>query len=501
MTRAVIYCRVSTKEQTQNLSLATQLKACREYCQRGGLEVAREFEDAGESAKTVDRPAFQELLAFCRAHKGRVDVVVVYNVTRFARNAHDHAVIRALLHCLGVSLRSVVEPIGDDPVGKLTENMLAAIAQFDNDQKADRTKAGMRAALARGRWTWAAPVGYFNGNPRAGEASLVEDPERAPLVRQAFQLVRSGRTPSEARRIVTNLGLTTRKGRPLSAQTFGAVLRNPLYAGTVNAPGLEIESIAGDFTALISPELFRQVQAALGRGGQPLTRRLDSSDFPLRRFVVCDRCDTPLTGSSPKGRSKTYPYYHCRKCRGVSIRREALESQFLELLDALSPRSEFMALFRAIVLDVWRSHRASATALREGLEARVAALRQREAVLEEAYLYQQKVDRPTYERQRDQLRESVALATIELQDATLDEIDVEGVLGFAEHVLANASRLWADANLELKQRLQRVLFPEGLRLKDGRLGTAASCLAFMQLRPFDARQEGLASPTGFEPVF
>ena len=136
-----------------------------------------------------------------------------------------------------------------------------------------------------------------------------------------------------------------------------------------------------------------------------------------------------------------------------------------------------------------------------GHEARVAALRQREAVLEEAYLYQQKIDRPTYERQRDLLRETVALAAIELQDATLDEIDVEGVLGFAEHVLANAACLWSDANLELKQRLQRVLVPDGLRWRDGRLGTAATCLAFMQLRPFETRQEDMASPTGFEPVF
>jgi DNA invertase Pin-like site-specific DNA recombinase len=53
----------------------------------------------------------------------------------------------------------VNEPISDDPVGKLTENMLAAIAQFDNEQKAERTKAGMRTALALGRWTWQAPLG------------------------------------------------------------------------------------------------------------------------------------------------------------------------------------------------------------------------------------------------------------------------------------------------------------------------------------------------------
>ena len=131
------------------------------------------FEDAGESAKTTDRPEFQRLLKYCRTNKGRVQFVVVYNVTRFSRNAHDHAVIRALLLRLGVTLRSVNEPISDDSVGKLTENMLAAIAQFDNDQKAERTKAGMHAAIGRGRWTWRAPLGYRNGNLKTGEPSLV----------------------------------------------------------------------------------------------------------------------------------------------------------------------------------------------------------------------------------------------------------------------------------------------------------------------------------------
>lgn len=78
------------------------------------------FEDAGESAKTIDRPEFKRLLEYCRDNKRRVQFVVVYNVTRFARNAHDHAVVRALLNRLGVTLRSVNEPIGDDSVGRLT---------------------------------------------------------------------------------------------------------------------------------------------------------------------------------------------------------------------------------------------------------------------------------------------------------------------------------------------------------------------------------------------
>src|SRR5687768_4446898 len=111
--RAIIYCRVSTKEQTQNLSIPTQLRACREYCARHGLAVAHEFIEAGESAKTADRTQLKALLAYCREQKGKVQALVVYNLSRFARDRHDHVVIRAQLYRLGVTLRSVTEPIDD----------------------------------------------------------------------------------------------------------------------------------------------------------------------------------------------------------------------------------------------------------------------------------------------------------------------------------------------------------------------------------------------------
>ena len=70
MVGAVIYIRVSTKEQTENLSLATQLKTCQEYCERQGFEVIARFREEGESAKTADRTELQKLLNFCRTNKG-----------------------------------------------------------------------------------------------------------------------------------------------------------------------------------------------------------------------------------------------------------------------------------------------------------------------------------------------------------------------------------------------------------------------------------------------
>ena len=68
--------------------------------------------------------------------------------------------------------RDATEPIDDTSTGKLMEGVLAAFAQFDNDCRSDRTRAGMKAALELGRWTLLAAIGYLNP-PRAMGKSLI----------------------------------------------------------------------------------------------------------------------------------------------------------------------------------------------------------------------------------------------------------------------------------------------------------------------------------------
>ena len=235
MIGAVIYVRVSTKEQTENLSLPTQLRACEEYCRRQGYDVLERFHEEGESAKTTDRSQLQALLKYCRTHKGKVHFVVVYNLTRFAREKYDHFALRAHLKSLGISLRSATEPIDDTSTGKLMEGVLAAFAQFDNDVRSERTLAGMKAALSLGRWTFQAPLGYLNA-PKWSTSSLVHDPVRGPLVKQAFEDLASGQfTAQEVIRRATDAGLRTRRDRPLSA----ADLRQHAAEPDLHRPGRE----------------------------------------------------------------------------------------------------------------------------------------------------------------------------------------------------------------------------------------------------------------------
>ena len=81
-----------------------------------------------------------------------------------------------------------------------------------------------------------------------------------------------------------------------------------------------------------------------------------------------------------------------------------------------------------------------------------------------------------------------------------EELDVEGALAFSHYVMLNAARLWVEASLDQKQRLQQALFTEGVMFSAGTFGTARTCLLFYYLETDEAGKSNLASPTGFEPV-
>jgi site-specific DNA recombinase len=462
--RALIYCRVSTVEQTQNLSLETQEQACRSYCAREGYDVERVFVDAGESAKTADRPAFLQLLAACRAQKGRVHAVIVYSLTRFSRNTADHHSIAALLRGQGIALRSVTEPIDDSPTGRLMEAILAGVAQFDNDVRSARTVVGMKAALQKGRWCWQPPIGYAAG--ARGGPSLVLDPDVAPLVRRAFELADSGVVGSALIASLKALGLRERRGKLLVKSRAYRILKHPVYTGRVEIKGWDL-SVVGDFAPIVSRDLFDRVQERLAPRRAALkaaVRHRNHPDFPLRRFVRCVACGDCVTGSWSRGQSqKKYAHYHCvRGC--TRIPKAELETAFLELLNRLVPRPGYVDALRAVALDLWQTERDTKQRDRRLIEQRVTVAEGRLALLDQAFLYQRSIDDITYHQQRDALREAIALLEVERSEASIDVIDLSGMLDFALHAITHAGTIWTSAaSVDERIRMQATFFPDGLR--------------------------------------
>jgi hypothetical protein len=166
----------------------------------------------------------------------------------------------------------------------------------------------------------------------------------------------------------------------------------------------------------------------------------------------------------------------------------------------MQPETRYVKLFKEIVLDTWKDKQAQNLALSTSLKARIEDLHERKERLDEAFLYERAVDCETYERQRDKLNEPIVLAEMQERDAKLEGYDVEGVLAFAEHVILTAAALWTEFSIDLKQRLQKVLFPESVTFSNGEFRTGATCPLFNLLEKPEGEKSEMATLMGLEPM-
>jgi DNA invertase Pin-like site-specific DNA recombinase len=127
-----------------------QLRELREYCERRGFEIAGEYTDVGISGSKDSRPELNRLMA--DAHKRRFDVVCVWRFDRFARSVSH--LLRALetFNALGIAFVSLSEQMDTTtPTGKMVFTVLGAVAELERSLIAERVRAGLRNARAKGK--------------------------------------------------------------------------------------------------------------------------------------------------------------------------------------------------------------------------------------------------------------------------------------------------------------------------------------------------------------
>lgn len=497
-TQAVIYCRVSTLEQLDNFSLQTQEAACRRLCEQHSFQVAAVFQEA-ESAKTVARAQFEAMQDYCLAHRKTVGAVVVHSVSRFSRVTSDHFMVKAILRKLGIQLLSATEPIGDSVFGEAMEGIVSVLAQLDNRMKADRTKEGMRAGANSGKWMHKAPLGYRTVPGSAGGIEI--DTSRSTHIRNAFELLDGGKhTKTEILRVVSQLGLTTEKGKPLSAQALDNILRNPIYAGTIDEPSLGVVA-RGKFEPTISRDLFERTQRRHAGMGEPQERQRRNPEFPLSVFVRCYKCGSGLTGSFSKGRlGNKYPYYFCRKktCRAVKFRRDDLHAAFLDLLASYRMESGSKSLFREVVREVWRQKNSRKQDTLTQCRKRIAEMEESRQEIFDLFL-KRKIDEQTFKKQTERI-DGMLNGAKELETESLIALaELDRLLDFAEWMTWRAESVWFEAPIADRDRIQKAFFPEGVVAFEKRLGTPPTASFLMEFRSPGAEISNMASPEGVEP--
>lgn len=470
MKNIIAYLRVSTKEQAEhNLSLDGQLESIKRYCERERLNLVKVFTDAGASAKTVERPALQKALEYCQTNYKDIDGFVVYRVDRFARNVQDHMMMRGMLKKYGVALMSVNEPLGDTAVARLYEAMSASFAQFDNDVRSERTSEGMKRRVEEGSWPYPAPLGYVNVRDDQNRPTLAPS-EIAPLISTLFrEFIKGGLNVIDLSKEAKERGLVTKKGNQLTHQTLSHMLRNPVYAGysyrNLKKNGSP-ELVEGLHSGLISKDEYYAIQDILEGKKRPYMVANDD-DWPLRGgFVKCSECTTPLTSSTPMGRSKRYSLYSCPKCKKrevghtISIDRDKLHEEFEAVLKNITPSEAHLSVFKEVFLTKWQNVHIQAMKEQKKLEAGIMSLKERKTKVVSFYI-DGKISDDEKDAQMSLLERDLVNMQSQLAKVTNDSVDAEAVVDASIRMMKNIDKFWRSADLKHQLRFQHVLFPEG----------------------------------------
>ena len=212
----VIYARYSSDGQREE-SIEGQIRECTEYCERNGITVVRHYIDRALSAKTDNRPDFQQMIK--DSAKGLFDVIVVWKLDRFALNRYDSAHYKAALKKNGVRVLSAKENIADGPEGM-----------------AEYYSAELSVKVIRGHTENALKCKYNGGTPTFGylidkDKHYQADPVTAPVVLEIFKMYDTGSTMKEIRDHLNDLGVTTVRGKPADLNFVSGILHNRKYIG------------------------------------------------------------------------------------------------------------------------------------------------------------------------------------------------------------------------------------------------------------------------------
>lgn len=352
--RAALYARVSSKQQVEANTIASQLEALQARIAVDGLEFERElsFVDEGYSGGTLLRPALERLRD--QAAAGSFDRLYVHSPDRLARNYPYQVLLVEELQRQGVDIVFLNHAIGQTPEENLLLQVQGMMAEYERAKILERSRRGKRHAARCGSVNvlCGAPYGYrYLGKYEGGGQARYEIvDEQAEVVRLIFSWVALERCSIGAVcRRLQEKGIPSPRGKPYwDRSTVWGILQNPAYIGQAQfgktrtgpaRPRLRpqrgkpaqprravsvqdtpaAERIAIAVPALVDDALFAAAAEQLAENRQRRRETWRGARYLLQGLVVCGQCGyayygKPLSLSARKGKPREYAYYRCVGC-------------------------------------------------------------------------------------------------------------------------------------------------------------------------------------------
>ncbi|MDE6373191.1 MAG: recombinase family protein [Clostridia bacterium] len=308
--RAVIYARYSSDNQTE-ASIEGQLRECMEFAEHAGIDVIKSYIDRALSAKSDNRPEFQQMIK--DSYKHAFDCIIVWKLDRFSRNRYDSAHYKALLRKNGVKVVSAKEAIAEGSEGILLESVLEGMAEYYSAELAEKVVRGMTENVLKGINNGGQITFGYKLN---AERKFEPHETFAPILQEIFTMYADGHTIKYIVDYLDEKKIRSYRGGKINGTGVQRMLSNRRYLGEYKFRDVTVPNI---IPPLVSEDVFKRVQQRLSKNKKAPARHKAEDDYLLTLKLFCGKCNTHMVGESGMGTSRVYRYYKCANTKKVHI--------------------------------------------------------------------------------------------------------------------------------------------------------------------------------------
>lgn len=462
--KAVIWTRVSSREQEEGYSLDAQKDRSTTYCRTKGLEILAVFEIV-ESSTRGTREQFYEMINFVKRQKSCI-ALVCDKVDRLQRSFREVPVLEELRKSRKIELHFVTE--GQMLNAKSNSSQIMSyqcfvmMAESYTNNISDNVCRSLEEMRKKGKWAHHAPVGYKNVRDANGNSDIVLDEDNHFIITRLFKEFSIGTYNLEQiTRKAADFGLKMKTSKKLHKQTIRGILSNRFYIGEMYSGG---QYYPHCYPRLTDSYTFERCQEILeGKANH----KVQKHEYVFKGLVRCKNCggvvstDINVHSAKKKGGEKiVYKYLFCPQCGGYRTREENGVEKVREVLKTLKnmPKSVVEKLVACLDEEIYKDHKMEIEA-KKALDRQIAGFAEKESRLIDLFtggsitqdLYTKKLTE--YRQEKKKLKERLT---------DYSHLTKQGLitLKYLAGLLLMSDRIWNFLNNDKKQQVLKLLCSE-----------------------------------------